>query len=60
VTRSGWTSPDQYSTIQLADVLGNGRDQLIARTAAGIEIYEFDTSVGQWRPEVDANGVPVI
>jgi Domain of unknown function DUF11 len=56
----GWKSPDQYSTIQLADVLGNGRDQLIARSAAGIEIYQFDTSVGQWRPEVDANGVPVV
>ena len=57
---AGWTSADQYSTIQLADVLGNGRDQLIAKGAAGIEIYNFDTGLGQWRPEVNGQGQPVI
>ena len=57
---AGWTDASQYSTIQLADVLGEGRDQLIGRGPGGIEIWEFDTTVGQWRPAVDANGNPMI
>ena len=57
---AGWKDPSQYTTIQLADVLGEGRDQLIARGAGGIEIWEFDTAVGQWRPALDANGNPMI
>ena len=56
----GWQNESQYSTIQLADVLGNGRDQLIGRGAEGIEIYEFDTTIGEWRPEVDGQGAPVV
>ena len=56
----GWENADQYSTIQLADVLGQGRDQLIARSSAGVEIWEFDTMLGQWRPALDAQGDPMI
>lgn len=54
----GWNDPSQYSTIQLADVNGDGRDELFGRSDAGIQIYRFDTSLGQWRPQVDASGVP--
>jgi hypothetical protein len=54
---AGWTDPSKYSTIQLADLTGDGKDELLARNDDGIEIYWFDTSVGQWRPQVDANGV---
>ena len=53
----GWNDPSKYSTIQLADVNGDGRDELIGRNDQGLEIYWFDTSIGQWRPQVDANGV---
>ena len=53
----GWTDPSKYSTIQLADINGDGSDELIARNDQGVEIYWFDTSLGQWRPQVDANGV---
>ncbi len=56
----GWTDPSQYSTIQLADVNGDGRDELLGRSDAGLQIWWFDTSVGQWRPQVDANAVPQI
>ncbi len=52
----GWTDPSKYSTIQLADVNGDGRDELIGRNDAGLEIYWFDKTVGQWRPQVDADG----
>ena len=54
----GWNDPSQYSTIQLADVDGDGKDELIGRSDAGIQIYRFDTTWGQWRPQVDADGVP--
>ena len=56
----GWRDYSQNRTIQFGDVLGNGQDQLIGRTADGIEIWDFDTSVGQWRPAVDAQGQPMI
>ena len=54
----GWSDPSQYSTIQLADFNGDGRDELLGRSDAGLEIYRFDTTLGQWRPQVDASGVP--
>ncbi len=53
----GWSDPSQYATILLADVNGDKRDELIGRNADGVEIFSFDTSVGQWRPQTDANGV---
>jgi hypothetical protein len=52
----GWTDPSKYSTIQLADVNGDGSDELIGRNDAGLEIYWFDKTYGQWRPQVDADG----
>jgi hypothetical protein len=52
----GWTDPSKYSTIQLADLTGNGVDELIARNDDGIEIWRFDTTVGQWRPAIGADG----
>ena len=57
---AGWDDPSKYSTIQLADVNGDGKDELLGRGDAGLEIWTFDTSVGQWRPQVDANAVPQI
>jgi FG-GAP-like repeat len=56
----GWTDPSKYSTIQLADVNGDGRDELIGRNDVGLEIWRFDTTLGQWRPQVDANGFPQV
>jgi hypothetical protein len=57
---AGWTDPSQYSTIQLADITGNGRDELIARNSDGLEIWEFDTSIGQWRQAIGADGRPEV
>ena len=54
----GWNEPSQYSTIQLADVNGDGKDELLGRSDAGIQIYRFDTTLGEWRPQVDGKGVP--
>ncbi len=57
---AGWSDPSKYTTIQLADLTGNGKDELIARNDDGIEIWEFDTTLGQWRPAVDASGLPQV
>jgi hypothetical protein len=43
----GWTDPAKYSTIQLADVNGDGSDELIARADSGVQIFRFDTTLGQ-------------
>lgn len=57
---AGWTQPEQYETIQLADVDGDGADELLARQPGGLAIHVFDKTLGQWRPQVDANNVAVI
>ena len=57
---AGWTDPSKYSTIKLADITGNGTDELIARNDDGLEIWTFDTTVGQWRPAIGANGLPEV
>jgi hypothetical protein len=54
----GWDDPSKYATIQLADVNGDGRDELFGRNDQGVEIFWFDTTLGQWRPQVGANGLP--
>ena len=57
---AGWTDPSEYSTIKLADITGNGTDELIARNDDGLEIWRFDTTVGQWRPAIGADGLPEV
>jgi hypothetical protein len=57
---AGWTDPSKYSTITLADITGNGIDELIARNDDGLEIWTFDTTVGQWRPAIGADGLPEV
>jgi hypothetical protein len=56
----GWTDPEQYETIQLADVDGDGADELFARTPGGVAIHVFDKTLGQWRPQVDTGNLPAI
>ena len=56
----GWTSPEQYETIQLADVDGDGDDELLARTPTGVAVHLFDKTLGQWRPQVDAKNQPLM
>jgi hypothetical protein len=56
----GWTDPSKYSTIQLADLTASGVDNLIARNDDGVEIWRFDTTVGQWRPAIGADGHPEV
>ncbi|MFH1810237.1 MAG: phosphodiester glycosidase family protein [Pseudomonadota bacterium] len=36
---SGWSKPQYFSTLRLADINGDGRDDLCARAAAGFRCY---------------------
>ncbi|MES2461747.1 MAG: VCBS repeat-containing protein, partial [Armatimonadota bacterium] len=42
----GWDAPQNYTTIQCGDVDGDGKAELIGRSGAGIEIYQYDASAG--------------
>ena len=44
----GWDDPQYYTTIQLADLDGNGADDLLARGGGGMAAWSF--SSGTWTP----------
>src|SRR5271165_2842014 len=45
---SNWNRPQYYATIRAADVNGDGKQELFARSADGIETWTFDPATGQW------------
>jgi hypothetical protein len=53
---SGWSSPSSYQTIQLANLDGDGNDDLIGRDANGIWVEKFDSSTGQWELQATQEG----
>jgi hypothetical protein len=44
----GWDQPQYYATIQLADIDGDGRAELIGRGPGGILVNRFDTATHAW------------
>jgi predicted transcriptional regulator len=46
----GWNHPDHYGTIQTADIDGDGQDELLGRSAAGMAAYQFDVARNAWEP----------
>ena len=53
---SGWSSPSDYETIQLARLGGESREDLIGRDSVGLWVERFDTATGQWRLLGSADG----
>ncbi|MES2463672.1 MAG: VCBS repeat-containing protein, partial [Armatimonadota bacterium] len=41
-----WTRPDHYTTIQCADIDGDGKAEVIGRGGVGVEVYKFDATLG--------------
>ena len=39
-----WNQPQYYETIQTADLLGNGKVELLARSSAGLHTYQWSSS----------------
>lgn len=54
---AGWDERPYNATIQCADLDGDGRAELMARSAAGIRVWDFTgdagTNSGQWVPGPD-------
>jgi hypothetical protein len=44
----GWDQPQYYATIQLADIDGDGRAELIGCGPSGILVNHFDTASHAW------------
>ena len=42
---AGWDDVDNYSTIQYADIDGDGQDELLARSDNGIVYYDFHAEI---------------
>ncbi|HZN12053.1 MAG TPA: hypothetical protein VFC61_10260, partial [Blastocatellia bacterium] len=51
-----WAAPQYYTTIQLGDLDGDGKDELIGREGDGITVHKFDPVRGQWQPVLNADG----
>ncbi|MCU0309139.1 MAG: VCBS repeat-containing protein [Thermoleophilia bacterium] len=45
---AGWDDPQYFETIQAADVDGDRRAELMARTAGGLQTYRFAPATGSW------------
>ncbi len=39
--RAGWSAPDRYHTLMLGDIDGDGRAELLVRSASGVIVYRF-------------------
>ena len=46
----GWGKPEYYATIQLADLDGDGRAELVGRGPAGIIVQHFGPASRSWFP----------
>jgi hypothetical protein len=56
VDGQGWNLPEHYSTIQCADIDGDGAAELLAKGAAGITAWKYDGAARQWRQLPDGPG----
>ena len=45
---NGWNNPQYYTTIQCADIDGDGEAELLARSSAGIEAWKYDDANELW------------
>ena len=54
--QSGWSTPSDYETIQLARLGGESREDLIGRDSVGLWVERFDTATGQWHLLGGADG----
>ena len=43
---AGWDARDQYGTIQLADVTGDGADEVLGRGTDGVELSQMSNATG--------------
>ena len=46
---AGWSQPQYYETLRLADINGDGQAELLIRGSAGLNTYVFNQASGQWQ-----------
>ena len=51
----GWKDASHYGTIKLADIDGDGKAELLGRSAAGIAVHAFNVETGHWMPLTSAS-----
>lgn len=51
-TANGWANPAQYRTIRVADINGDGRDDVVGRGPAGLEAWTVDPVSRTWTPMI--------
>ncbi len=51
---AGWTAAEYYSTIQMADIDGDGSDELLARGPNGMTVDSWDATLGLWSSVSDS------
>jgi 1-phosphatidylinositol phosphodiesterase len=56
---NGWGDPKYYSTIQAADVDGDDQVELLARAAAGMEVWRFNAALMDWEQVATGGPFPV-
>ncbi|MGI9073322.1 MAG: FG-GAP repeat domain-containing protein [Bryobacteraceae bacterium] len=44
-----WDQPQYYTTIQFADIDGDGRSELVARGPDGIQAWHYDARTDRWK-----------
>jgi hypothetical protein len=44
----GWNLPQYYTTIQCADIDGDGRAELLGRDGDGIQVWKYDGTANAW------------
>lgn len=52
---AGWTDEKYYSTIQTADITGDGSAELLSRDHDGLKVSSWDTSSASWQA-LDTDG----
>lgn len=46
---AGWSQPQYYETLRLADINGDGQAELLIRGSAGLFTAVFNQAIGQWQ-----------
>jgi hypothetical protein len=44
----GWDEGAHFTNILYGDLVGDGRDEMVARGPGGVEVYRFRSETGQW------------
>jgi hypothetical protein len=53
---TNWTLPQYYETIRLADIDGDGQEELLGRSSSGLQVWKFDKTASNWKAMYTGGG----